>query len=642
MSIANPIIRRELIGVLRTRRALLIQVALVVALGGVVLLMWPDNDAVAAGSAGTAEGHESLQLFRTFTYGLLVCMLLLSPVFPATTIVRERQSGTLQLLLTSRLSPLSVVFGKIAAAVGFILVLLTLSMPAAAACYAMKNIDFFDQVVKGYVILGLCAVQYALVGLLISSYARTSDAALRMTYGAVLGMSVLTVLPYQVLHAKITGPIDTALGWVYAVSPIPAIMKVLRAEDMASQGVSMTAGMQHTGWLSDNVMVVRYIVLALVSIVVCTVWLVIRLQPSMLDRSKPAGRITDDRSAGARWFRRIMFLGGFDPQRREQFIGLRPGALMVSAIGFAVASAASAGAFVYAQNSGLADGGMGGQLMAALLACAPAMAAIMFGFSFAMNAMQANPVIAKEFRSRALGRSHWMMRLIAAVLIVSLGLTLAVATLSQQTSGMGFLGGVLVIFQMGLVLLVGPSLATALISSELESGGWELLQMTRLRAWQIVLGKLISAAWTLVLLLVATVPGYVALLIIDSGFQDRVFGVLIGLSLTALFTVLLSAACSSLFRRTTAATSVSYMIIVVLCVGTLVPWLGEGMLFGHALVESILRFNPVAAALSIIDMPGLSREAYQLTPFNWQFLAIASGVCAIVLWLRTWHLTRPS
>lgn len=624
MSIGNPIIQRELVSVLRTGRALAIQVALVAALGGVVLLLWPE------GAMVNLDGHQAQQLFRTFIYGLLVCMLLLAPVFPATTIVRERDARTLQLLLTSQLSPLAIVFGKIAAAVGFILLLLVLSLPPAVACYTMGGIEFWQQVVVGYIVLTVCAVQYALVGLLISSFARSSDAALRMTYGAVLALSVLTVLPYQLLHTRLGGPIALALGWVYSISPISAVMEVLKHDQLASGGVTIQQGM-----------VLRYLILAAISIALCTVWLVARLQPKLLDRSRAAGRITDEQSTGVQRYRRVMFLGAFDPQRREQFIGLRAKPLIVGAIGTIVFGAISGGVFSYAVAHKLTEGPFYQKLIVALLGCGPAMVAVMFGFSLVMSAMMANPVIVKEFRSRALGRSHWMMRLIAACVIISLALTLAVAVLSAQTSAMGFLGGVLVIFQMGLVLLIGPALSTALISGEVESGGWELLLMTRLRAGQIIIGKLMSVAWTLILLLLATVPGYVALLIIDVGYKDRVIGVLICLLLTAMFTVLLSAASSSVLRRTTAATSAAYMIIVILCVGTLVPWLGEGMLFGHDLVEKLLRLNPVATALSVMDMPGMSKDQYHLTPFNWQFLGAASALCALVLWMRTWWLTRP-
>jgi uncharacterized membrane protein len=298
----------------------------------------------------------------------------------------------------------------------------------------------------------------------------------------------------------------------------------------------------------------------------------IRLRPTLLDESRSAGKVTDERSQRAQRVRRIMYLWFFDPHRRSSAIG-----------------------------------------------------------------NWTNPVMVKEFRSRAFGRSHWTMRLIATCLIVSLLLTIATTTFSRSIDPQ-YMGGVLVLFQMGLIGLIAPALSTALISGELESRSWQLLQMTRLCPYQIVLGKLMSVGWTLALLLSATIPGYAVLLLIEQGYRDRVVGVLITLVLMAAFSVLLGAACSALLKKTTAATSAAYGLLVMLCVGTLLPWLAEGMLFSREIVEPVLRWNPVAAGLSIIRMPGLAE--YQLVPFNWYMLGVGSVVAAIVLWWRTSQLTR--
>ena len=57
-------------------------------------------------------------------------------------------------------------------------------------------------------------------------------------------------------------------------------------------------------------------------------------------------------------------------------------------------------------------------------------------------------------------------------------------------------------------MLLTPALAAGLISSEVESGGWQLLQMTPLSARKILIGKLASVVWPLLLILVSTLPGY--------------------------------------------------------------------------------------------------------------------------------------
>ena len=93
----NPIIEHELNGMLRTRRALVLQVAVAAIFAILVILRWPTDAQV------DLSGTQSRQVFRLFGYGLMIALILLVPIFPAVTIVKEKIRGTLALLLTVRL-----------------------------------------------------------------------------------------------------------------------------------------------------------------------------------------------------------------------------------------------------------------------------------------------------------------------------------------------------------------------------------------------------------------------------------------------------------------------------------------------------------------------------------------------------------
>lgn len=628
----NPIVGREMLGLLRRYATVAIFIALAAALSLVVLVMWPE---------GVATAGQARQVFRVFMYGLLVSLLLAVPAYPATAIVRERNAGTLALLLTSPLKPASIIVGKLSAALGFVALLLVLSLPASMACFVMGHIEV-AHVLGAYLVLLLLACQLAMIGLVVSSYARTTDSALRITYGVVLALTVLTLIPYQMLQTYMAGPVGTIGRWLYTASPVPAIAKLVG-----------DAGFASFGGRQDFDPIARYCLLAVITIAICGFWLTRRLRPRLLDRSRSTAKVTEERSTSERAFRRLMFL--FDPQRRERLIGWSPLQLMISGAAFAAFTAVAVYLFrdVYAAMGGLegevaAPGSPADPMSFAekftrvLLACIPAMFAILAGFSFLFGLAGGHPVIVKEFRSRALGRSSWMMRLIGLCLIVSIGLTYLTASWSGtavHVERADYLGGVLVVFQMALIVLITPALSAGLISVELESGGWQLMQTTRLAPRQIVFGKLISVATTVLLLLLATVPGYLVLLVVNQQYMPMVIEVLITLGLTALFTLLLGAACSSLFRKTAATTTTAYLVLLGLCVGTLVFWLGEGMLFGRSLVEPVLAANPVAAGLSAMKVPGFAQ--YQIVETNWKVLGIGSAVAAAALWLRVWWLSRP-
>jgi len=249
-----------------------------------------------------------------------------------------------------------------------------------------------------------------------------------------------------------------------------------------------------------------------------------------------------------------------------------------------------------------------------------------------------NPVLVKEFRTRRFGRSHWMLRLVAACSIGSLGLAL-VSSAAALDWGTGTVSALIVLLQGSLIVLLTPGLAAGLISGEVESGGWTLLRMTPLSPGCILRGKLMSVGSTLVLILVATTPGYAVLVYAQPELARQVIEVFFSLGLTGLFALALSAAVGSLFSRTAPATVTAYALLLAIYVGPLLVWLGRDTTFGHGLVERVLLISPVAAALKVMEVPGFSQ--YRLVPASWWITGVATAVCLLILRVRVWQLTRP-
>jgi ABC-type transport system involved in multi-copper enzyme maturation permease subunit len=553
----NPIIRREFLGLVRTPQALVAQACLIIALGLLVCVSWP------SGAQVSLSGAQSQALLSAFGYGLMAGMILLAPIFPATAIVRERLQGTLVLLLNSPMSAASIFFGKLAGSFGFVLLLLVLSFPASAACFAMGGIDR-SQVALLYGLLALLGLQYTTIALWISTRSGSIDAALRWTFAAVLGLVILPLGPTQVLHGLFAGSEGGIVDWVSSLSPLPVISHVLGDTSFASQGL-----MQRDAVGPES----QFAVLAIASIVLFSFLTIRRLSQRLFDKALDAGTITDEQSSNVQFYRRIMYLWFFDPQRRSGAIG-----------------------------------------------------------------SWVNPLLIKETRCSRFGRSYWLVRIVGAALVISLGLMIATAS-GTEARGVATLGGILVVLQVGLIILLTPALASGLISSERESGGWPLLQMTPMSAGRIVRGKLMSAGLIVLLVLIATLPGYGVMIAIQPEQAAVVACVLITLVLTAVFSLFLSAAISSLFRRTTVATATAYALLVGLCAGTMLVWLARDAPFTQKTVEQVLRVNPLAAALSAMRAPSFAE--YQLIPDTWWVLGIGSVVCLLVLTIQTWRLTRP-
>ena len=249
-----------------------------------------------------------------------------------------------------------------------------------------------------------------------------------------------------------------------------------------------------------------------------------------------------------------------------------------------------------------------------------------------------NPVMVKEFRTRKFGRLHWLLRLIAGGAIVSILLTVVAAT-GTVNWGVDRIASSMVIMQIGFLLLLGPSLGANLIASEVESGGWQLMRASPISPWRILSGKLLSTFLTLLLLLMATLPGYVMMSYIQPAIGGQVSNVIISLLIATAMVTILSACVSAYSKTSAAATAASYAVLLVIFAGTLLIWLGRGNPFGPVFVERALLLNPAATALAEMKAPGF--ETFQLIPNGWY---VGLSICAaglVILVLRIARLTRP-
>lgn len=547
------ILNKELVAILRTRKALAIQVGIALALALLIAARWPGDGRV------DLAGRRSADLLRLLAYGLLAAITLLAPIFPATSIVMERRRGTLTLLLGSPLGPFTIYAGKLLGVVAFASLLLVLTLPAAAAAYAMGGVSLTGQLLPLYTVLVLVAVQYAALGLLVSSLSNTADGAVRVTYGCVLMLAALTPAPYF-FFGDHGGWIAPLVAWIRCLSPIPAVMEIVGHGDIGS-----THGWTGAAALS------RFLVLVPLSVVVFAAVTIGRLRYHLLDRARSPGTITDDRGLAARTARRAFFI--IDPNRRSRSIG-----------------------------------------------------------------NWVNPVMIKEFRCRRFGRSHWLLRLVGGCAILSLFLAFSVTTGTVQWE-LEAVGGPLVMMQVALLAVFMPSLTAGMISSERENGVWPLLLTTPLSGGRIVRGKLAAALWTMLLMLLATVPGYLVMIYIQPTLWLQVMSAFVCLVLAGLLAMLISATVGSWFRRTAAATTAAYIAVLSLFGGTMLVWLARDAPFGHRVVETVLTVNPMAAALAVFNLPGF--RTYDLLPACWWISSAAVLGCFLIARMRVHQLTRP-
>ena len=249
-----------------------------------------------------------------------------------------------------------------------------------------------------------------------------------------------------------------------------------------------------------------------------------------------------------------------------------------------------------------------------------------------------NPVLIKELRTMLFGRLVYLLRGMYFCVGVSLILIL-LAAFSTYIYATRVIAIFTVSFQMVLVLFLTPIFSAPLISSEIEAGRFDLLRLTKLSSLKIVAGKFESVILPLLILMIATLPPYLALGYIDRSLIPGILHSAATLGATLLFVCSAGLFFSSMARRTSTSVAATYVVVVLTCVVSLVGLLApEG--FSKSVLQPLFVINPVVSMLSEVALPDL-RQDFQLWLPNIYFLLSGAVAMLIAAALRVNYLVRP-
>lgn len=183
-------------------------------------------------------------------------------------------------------------------------------------------------------------------------------------------------------------------------------------------------------------------------------------------------------------------------------------------------------------------------------------------------------VARQEFtiRIRA-GRWRWLLLAWFAVLMVFTLLVRAsiarVADADVPNKGVVVYGS-LALLVLALALLVVPALAAQSVNGDRERGTLATLQVTRLTAGDIAVGKLAAAWGTALVFLAVSAPMVVYAMFLGGVPFWRVLVVTVVVSLLLGVFIALALCLSALLSRTTTSGVLAYLLVFALCVGTLI------------------------------------------------------------------------
>ncbi len=224
-----------------------------------------------------------------------------------------------------------------------------------------------------------------------------------------------------------------------------------------------------------------------------------------------------------------------------------------------------------------------------------------------------NPIIVKELRTRMRGARPYAILTAFLVLMALAGLGIYQMMLQQSR-----FGGTLLSAQVGqalfrgltfvellLVVFLAPSMTSGAISGEREHLTYDMLIATPLRPSQILSGKLVAALSYLFLLIFAAVPVFSVVLVFGGVELGAILRALALLVAATIFFGAIGLFCSALMRRTSRATTIAYMVVLLLVgVPVLVAsvWGQFSTPPGQQAPPWLLYLNPFSALLSVTTL----------------------------------------
>jgi ABC-type transport system involved in multi-copper enzyme maturation permease subunit len=222
--IANPIIRKEVLSSLRTRKAVAMQVLFLLVAALLIWRNWPPEGLQDIGS------QQARTIFSILAVGQLAMIALFAPAFTAASLTTEREKNTLESLFCTAMKPWEIALGKMAGSLAFLLLLVLMGAPAPALLFLMGGIA--GTMVLGVVgILLLTAVYLGMIGMLISTFMHRSYRAIIVTYGVLLVVFFLFALPaWPLSHnllREVPGPWQAPLHLLCSLSPLEAVLSLV-------------------------------------------------------------------------------------------------------------------------------------------------------------------------------------------------------------------------------------------------------------------------------------------------------------------------------------------------------------------------------------------------------------------------------
>lgn len=207
---ASAILVKEVRGRMRGPRAFVFLTFYLTVLGG---LLWAYLSTMEAQAQfiGFAAGPPGVEIGRGLFSGALAILTLfvvaLAPAYTTGAISSEREKQTLDLLVVTPITSAAIVVAKLMSGLSYLFLLLAASLPIMAFVFVFGGVGFED-VAKGYVVLGATAIGLGSLGVFYSGLMRRTQAATMASYFTVIALTIGSLFAATLWSIRADGDVE--------------------------------------------------------------------------------------------------------------------------------------------------------------------------------------------------------------------------------------------------------------------------------------------------------------------------------------------------------------------------------------------------------------------------------------------------
>jgi ABC-type transport system involved in multi-copper enzyme maturation permease subunit len=185
---------KELRGRMRGKRAFMIMTGYLLLIAGFAWMIESLTERTYTSGFGgsfSASAEIGRSMFLAIITLLTIVTLILAPASTAGAISLEREKQTLDLLVTTPISSLAIVLGKLLSALIWIFLLLLASIPIVSLVFTFGGVAPED-VARAYLVLFVTAIFYGAMGLFVSALVKRTQAATIINLVLVIALTAGT------------------------------------------------------------------------------------------------------------------------------------------------------------------------------------------------------------------------------------------------------------------------------------------------------------------------------------------------------------------------------------------------------------------------------------------------------------------